>query len=189
MEGTQELICSYFDEKRIAYTNSCYSRFCYHAQFSATAQLQDCKVEIIPSNNLLQISVTLPIRVKRTEASEVNQEISLINEAMPECAGYILNPLDGSVQLVIQADKPTDKEQLDKKLSVAIKAAEEDIDSIIEALAIAKAENKRKETDIKDDSSTETSESELKPTSLASKFLSFIGLVNNEDQIDDDFED
>lgn len=189
MEGTQELICSYFDEKKIAYTNSCYSCFCYHAQFSATAQLQDCKVEIIPISNLIQISVTLPIRVKRTEASDVNQEIALINEALPEYAGYILNPLNGSIQLVIHTDKPTDAEQMDKKLSVAIKAAEEDIDSIIETLTIAKAENKRKETESKDGASDEDSESETKTVSLASKFLSFIGLVNNEDQTDDDFDD
>ena len=182
MENQKELILKYFEGRKIAFKESSYESCSFHAQFSSSSRLQDCRISLIPDGRQLQINLTLPIRVKRAEAYTVCRELALINEEMPEYAGYIIDPLNGAVKMIVCVDAPNDEEDLDARLKAVIGIAEEDIESIMDSVIQAKTaiEQAEEESKKKDDAPPP------KTPTVADRLLEFIGLYDPERIPDED---
>lgn len=141
-EKAMDFVESYFKDKGVFYECRQGSSFCFTIPFSKKARLRDCLVELFTGTgeeeNSILVLATLPIRVKRTEMYDVGKELALINEELPDNAGYYWDPLDCTVRLKYMMTGITAKEQLSELMGDLPKCIEEDMGTILDAIVRAK---------------------------------------------------
>lgn len=119
MENTSEKIGELLKEKGMEFKSSSSTVYRFFAFFAQDARLKGCDVQILSENGTIRICTELPIRIRRDEGAAVSSVIARMNETMPENAGYILDPIKGTVQLAAQYDMPDNVEELEKMLDWA----------------------------------------------------------------------
>lgn len=119
MENTSEKIGELLKEKGMEFKSPSSTVYRFFAFFAQDARLKGCDVQILSENGTIRICTELPIRIRRDEGAAVSSIIARMNETMPENAGYILDPIKGTVQLAAQYDMPDNVEELEKMLDWA----------------------------------------------------------------------
>lgn len=119
MENTSEKIGELLKEKGMEFKSSSSTVYRFFAFFAQDARLKGCDVQILSENGTIRICTELPIRIRRDEGAAVSSVIARMNETMPENAGYILDPIKGTVQLAARYDMPDNVEELEKMLDWA----------------------------------------------------------------------
>lgn len=142
MENTVDRIGELLKEKEIEFKSSCSAVYRFFASFAQDARLKGCDVQILSENGTIRICAELPIRIRRDEGACVSRAIARMNETMPENAGYILDPIKGSVQLAAQYDMPDNVEELEKMLDWAAQNMDEAVTLLMDTIHEAEVRNR-----------------------------------------------
>lgn len=138
MEKIGELL----KEKGVEFKSSSSTAYRFFASFAQDARLKGCDVQILSEDGTIRICAEPPIRIRRDEGAGVSCVIAKMNETMPENAGYILDPIKGSVQLAVQYDMPDNVEELEKMLDWAAQTVDEAVTLLMDTIHEAEVRNR-----------------------------------------------
>ena len=180
MEKKHEIIRNYFEKKGVGCRERSISEYRFHGRFSANARLQDCEVCLVPCESCFEVTLILPLRVRRSESYEISRELALLNEELPGYVGYTIDSLNGAILFRTRIEVSEAPEELEGMLQKVMDMAEEDLETIVEELAKAK----KAADDTRDEAPDAKEEESRAEPSIASRVLSFLGVVSNTDEED-----
>lgn len=159
-----------------------------HVRLSDDSRFASCKMtlNVHDSGKMLHVSVELPIHVNRSEAKGVSEGLSRINAYLDKHEAFTLKVIEGIITYELFVDAPSSTEAIQSIIdSIALETIGAYSNLIMHLVADEANTVERKE---KERMEAEQAEKNRKANSIFDRFLSYIGLLDNDKTLDDENE-
>lgn len=159
-----------------------------HVRLSDDSRFASCKMtlNVHDSGKMLHVSVELPIHVNRSEAKGVSEGLSRINAYLDKYEAFTLKVIEGIIAYELFVDAPSSAEAIQSIIdSIAFETIGAYSNLIMHLVADEANTVERKE---KERIEAEQADKNRKTNSIFDRFLSYIGLLDNNKTLNDEDE-